>query len=85
MNYVSRGPSDTFEGKIVATFEERNGRGVDAVVSGPISEGLSFRLSGGVQKQDGYVKVLNTGQDLGDQDLWHARGALKIEPSVPKA
>ncbi|MEN8878015.1 MULTISPECIES: TonB-dependent receptor [unclassified Hyphomonas] len=81
VNYVSRGPSDTFEGKIVATFEERNGRGVDAVVSGPISEGLSFRLSGGVQKQDGYVKVLNTGQDLGDQDLWHARGALKIEPS----
>ncbi|CAN0498122.1 unnamed protein product [Scytosiphon promiscuus] len=48
VNYVSRGPSDTFEGKIVATFEERNGRGVDAVVSGPISEGLSFRLSGGV-------------------------------------
>jgi iron complex outermembrane receptor protein len=34
-----------------------------------------------VQKQDGYVEVLNTGQDLGGQDLWHARGALRIEPS----
>jgi len=81
VNYVSRGPSDTFEGKVIATFEERNGQGVDAYISGPISDGFSFRLSGGVQQQDGYVEVLNTGEDLGSQDLWHARGALKFDPS----
>lgn len=80
INYVSRGPTDTFEGEVIANFEERNGYGVDAFISGPISEGVSFRLSGGVQKQDGYVEVLNTGEDLGGQDLWHARGALRFEP-----
>ena len=81
VNYVSRGPSDTFEGKVIATLEERNGQGVDAYVSGPISNKVAFRLSGGLQQQDGYVEVLNTGQDLGDQDLWHVRGALRIEPT----
>lgn len=81
INYVSRGPTDTFEGQVIATFEERNGQGVDAYISGPIADGVSFRLSGGVQQQDGYVEVLNTGQDLGGQDLWHARGALRFEPS----
>ena len=81
INYVSRGPSDTFEGGVIATFEERDGQGVDAYLSGPLANGVSFRLSGGLQEQDGYVDVLNTGQNLGGQDLWHARAALKIEPS----
>lgn len=79
INYVSQAPTDTFEGQIVGTLEERNGRGVDAYISGPLSNTVSGRLSGSVHKQDGYVKVINTGDDLADRDEWNVRGALKFD------
>lgn len=81
INFVSRAPSDVLEGGGSLTIEERNGVGVDGYISGPLGDQAAFRLSGGVEEQDGYVDVLNTGDDLLNRDAWFARGALQFRPS----
>jgi iron complex outermembrane recepter protein len=46
-----------------------------------LADGVYFRISAGREKQDGYVKVLNTGQRLQGVDATFGRLALLLEPS----
>ncbi|MET0988190.1 MAG: TonB-dependent receptor, partial [Steroidobacteraceae bacterium] len=46
-----------------------------------LSENVGFRLSGGHEEQDGYVKVRPSGRELGGTDVDYVRGALRIEPT----
>lgn len=81
VNFVSRAPSSTFEAGINASIENRNGYGLNGYVSGPLGDQVSVRLSGGYESQDGYVKVINTGGDVGGTDLYHGRLAFNFELS----
>ncbi|WP_321326976.1 TonB-dependent receptor [uncultured Parasphingorhabdus sp.] len=81
INFVPRAPSRSFEGGFRVFGESRNGYGGSAYLSGPLGENVAVRVSGGFEKQDGYVEVLNTGQDLGETDIHFGRLAVRIEPS----
>ena len=81
INYVSAAPSKEFESGITVTSGERSQFGVSAYVSGALSDSLRVRLSGGVEEQDGYTKVFNTGQELGGVDAKFFRGAIQIQLS----
>jgi len=81
INYISRAPANEFEARVQLSAEDRDGYGVRGVVSGPVSDAVSYRVSVGKEEQDGYAKVVNTGQDLIDTDLVHARAALQVRPS----
>ncbi len=69
INYISRAPAEAFEGGVRASVENRNGYGIQAYLSGPISDRSAYRISLGKEDQDGYVDVINTGEDLVGTDL----------------
>ncbi len=48
--------------------------------SGPIADGLAYRISGNVHKSDGYMKN-STGNDLNSADDWNIIGKLLYEPT----
>lgn len=81
VNFVSRDPTFSFEGGITATVENRNGYGLNGYVSGPLGDNVAVRLSGGFEKQDGFVEILNTGEDLADTDVKYGRLAFKFDLS----
>ena len=81
MNFISRKPSDEFEGSVKLSLENRSGYGVSGFVSGPITDKASFRLSLGKESQDGFVDVLNTGRELAETDVLYGRLALQLRPT----
>jgi len=80
INFVSQAPTDDFTGKLEVSTGSRDAIGVTGYVSGAIAPGIAVRVSGGREKQDGYVKVVNTGQQLNGVDTVYGRVAVAIEP-----
>ena len=64
-------PSDTFGGYASASYGTYNTVNAEAAVTGPIGEGLSFRVSGLLQRRDDWVKNDNFGKpgNLADKEL----------------
>ncbi|HKP80110.1 MAG TPA: TonB-dependent receptor [Phenylobacterium sp.] len=81
INFVSAAPTKAFQGGLNLSAGGRDAWGVSGFVSGPVAPGFLVRLSAGREKQDGYVKVLNTGQRLNGVDARYARGAIRFQPS----
>lgn len=81
INFVSAAPSDELEGAVNLSAGSRSGWGASGYISGPVSDTVKFRLSGGHEEQDGYVKVRPSGRELGGTDVDYVRGALRIEPT----
>mgnify|MGYP003627085032 CR=1 FL=1 len=81
INFVSAAPTDTFEGEINLSAGDRSAFGASGYVSGPIAAGITARLSGGTEAQDGYVDVLPGGGKLNGTDTNYIRGALRFEPT----
>lgn len=80
INMISQAPSEEFTGKVTLSAGQRDEYGVSGYVSGSIAPGISVRLSGGREKQDGFLTVTNTGQKLGGVDTRYARLAVRIAP-----
>jgi iron complex outermembrane receptor protein len=80
VNFISQDPTKTWSGKVEVSTGSRKAFGINGYVSGPIAPGILLRLSGGHEEQDGYVKVLNTGQKLNGVNTNYGRLAVVIEP-----
>lgn len=81
INFISQRPTDEFSAKVEVSTGSRDAMGINGYISGPIAPGISVRLSGGREKQDGYVTVLNTGQQLNGVNTTYGRLAVAIEPA----
>ncbi|GGZ17459.1 TonB-dependent receptor [Novosphingobium colocasiae] len=81
VNFISARPSKELTGKVEVSTGSRDALGINGFVSGPLADGVYVRVSGGREKQDGIVKVLNTGQTLGGVDAKYGRVAFLLEPS----
>lgn len=80
VNFISQKPTDHFTGKVEVSTGSRKAFGINGYISGPLAPGISVRLSGGHEEQDGYVTVVNTGQKLNGVDTNYARLAVLIAP-----
>lgn len=61
-NITSRRPTDSFEGRILTSYEpEFDGRALEAIVSGPLADGVSVRVGGRYYETDGYIENTFTG------------------------
>ncbi|RVT93241.1 TonB-dependent receptor [Sphingomonas crocodyli] len=73
-------PSDTFTGKIMASYgrfdEVRGG----AYLSGPIAPGIAFSIAGYYRDDNGFTKDALRGTDLSTYQEYNVRGKLLIEP-----
>jgi len=80
VNIISRKPEDVFGGYAsvsAGNFGRVDGEGA---VTGPITENLSYRISGKVGYQgSSFFDDLNTGDDFGDRFAYGVRGQLAYE------
>jgi iron complex outermembrane receptor protein len=81
VNITSAQPTDYWTGRADMKFGTGGRANARGVVSGPITDNLSFKLAGGIFSQDGYVNAPYQGHKLGNQDTKSIKGALRWKPS----
>ncbi|WP_237067835.1 TonB-dependent receptor [Microbulbifer guangxiensis] len=80
INMTSRAPTETTEASVAAELAEYNGRTLSAVVSGPLTERLSYRLAARNQQSDGYIdNAYLDREDTNDIDESVLRGKLRYQ------
>jgi len=80
--YLKR-PTQDWSGEVRATLGSYERRTLEATVSGPIGEGLAFRLSGSrIAQDEGYFHNLSDGSEEGrDLNRWYVNGQLQWTPT----
>jgi iron complex outermembrane receptor protein len=81
ISIVTKRPQYEFGGKIEGTYGNYNTRQIKGTITGPLSENVAVRLSGSVNKRDGFFTNTTTGNDVNDRDRWSVRGDLLWEPT----
>ena len=81
ISIVTKKPQFDFGGKIEGSYGNYNTRQLKGTITGPLSETLAVRLSGSVNKRDGYFTNTTTGTDVNDRDRWSIRGDVLWEPT----
>jgi len=80
INFIAKAPSREFTAGVSLSTGSYNAFGATAYLSGPISDNLGFRISGGHEEDDGFVRLLPSGR-IADTNTEYVRGALRFEPS----
>ena len=81
ISIVTQQPQFEFGGSAEVSYGNFNAIIAKADITGPISDKLAFSLSGGINKRDGYVLDLGTGNKSNERDRWGVRGQLLFEAS----
>lgn len=79
MNITYGEPTDDWESSLALTGGSRDSRKVEAVVSGPLTDKLKFRLAGNLAEEDGHTLNLASGEPLGDKDIRQARAKFHYD------
>ena len=79
--FFSATPKDEFSAGIDGLYARYNQARVEAFVNTPVAPGIAFRIAGLYEQQDGYIKNVGTGNDLGGDDQWFVRGTLRLAPT----
>lgn len=81
INFISQTPTSTFQGGVNLSAGSRGAFGISGFVSGPLSDSISVRLSGGHEEDGGFVKYLPNRGRIGDTNVEYVRGAIRFEPT----
>lgn len=82
INYITKKPSDEFEGSINATVAEYDEVQLSGSLSGPIIEDrLALRVSGGYLTRGSEYTNITNGAEMGEDDIFSISGALRFTPS----
>ncbi len=81
ISIVTREPSFRFHGSLEASYGNFGATVVKGYVTGPLGGNLAASLAAGINRRDGYVRDLGTGEKANERDRWFARGQLKFAPS----
>ncbi|MEE4452536.1 TonB-dependent receptor [Novosphingobium resinovorum] len=79
ISIVTRKPQFEFGGNIEASYGNYDAVVVKGTVTGPLSENVAFSLAGGLNKRDGIVRDLATGERTNERDRWFGRGQLLFD------
>ncbi len=74
-------PGEEFGGTIRAGPGSDSLADVFVALDAPLSDTVKSRFTFGTRRQDGYVKRVNTGEDLGDTDVWTATAKFLFAPN----
>jgi iron complex outermembrane receptor protein len=74
-------PTTELEGRIVGEYGRFNHAQIDTVLNLPVSETLSVRFAGRYRRDDGYIRNISTGRDLGGGHSYVLRSSLRWQPN----
>ena len=81
VNIVTAKPNRTkLEGKAQFTLAQHNEGDLNAMLTGPISDTLAFRVTGYHNQRDGVVTNVANGRSMNDSEAYGVRGKLEWEP-----
>ena len=80
LNIVSQGPSARLTGAVSGTATTDDEYRVDAVISGPLTEGVGFRINGFYGDRDGFIKNIYDGRRLNNDRSYGLRGRFALAP-----
>jgi iron complex outermembrane receptor protein len=81
VSIVTQAPEDETGGSLEAGYGNFNAMRLSGDVTGPLSDGVAYRLFGSYNQRDGYVDDLNTGDQINDRNRYALRGQLLFEPA----
>lgn len=80
INVISKRPSDEFEGEVRLQGGNYSFYHADALVRGPITNGVRFLLGGYSEKRDdGFIKNIGPAEDGATSDRWMAEAQLEAD------
>jgi len=77
INFVTNKPTDTFTAGVTSEYDSHGESLTNGYVSGPIADGLEFRLAGITDQGGTWQTNRETGQNLGDKNASALRGQLQ--------
>ena len=82
IQFISRDPTEDFEGYATATFGRFNQQIFEGAISGPIADRWQGRIAFISNQDDGYIEQLQPGlEDIGANDHYALRGRLAWQPT----
>ncbi|MFV3075523.1 TonB-dependent receptor [Niveispirillum fermenti] len=81
ISLTSRGPGDELGGQVAVTMGSDKRREAQFSLDVPVSETVSTKFSGFTRQRDGYVRRLQTGEKMGDDDVLAGRFQLRWQAS----
>ena len=81
INITYAEPTQDWQSSLSISGGQRGYKKAEAVVSGPISDSLSFRLAGNISDEKGYTENLATGGTLGDRRSKQFRAKAHLDIS----
>lgn len=81
INFISAAPTRTLSGGVNVSAGSRQAFSASGFVSGPLSDDLSVRVSGGHDEDDGFVRYLPNKGRIANTNVDYVRGALRFAPS----
>ena len=83
ISVITREPQFDFGGSVSATYGNYDNIVAKADITGPITDSIAFSLDGTYNKRDGYVEVVNLGEDINERDRYVVRGQLLFDNGGP--
>lgn len=74
-------PTSDLEGRAAVEYGRFDHKQFDGMLNLPISETLSVRFAGRYLEEDGYIRNIATGNDLGGGHSYTVRGTLRWQPN----
>ena len=82
LNITTAKPTDDFEASILLSNEFENDETIiDGMISGPISDGVRYRIAARSRNLDGYMRNLTLDQEEPEREDWTVRGTLEFDVS----
>ncbi len=81
ISVTTRKPQFKLDGHVESSFGNFGLHRFEAYVTGPITNSLAVALGGNINRRDGYVEDLATGDDYNERDRWSIRGDILWQPT----
>lgn len=83
ISIVTKKPEFDFGGSVEASYGNFDAMVGKALVTGPVTDSIAMSLAAGINKRDGYLRDLGTGNRTNDRDRWFVRGQALFENGGP--
>lgn len=81
INFVTRRPTDEFEGYVSLQLESFDGIRAEGAINIPIADGISQRFAAHFLKRDGYTRNLFDDSRIDGRDQYTLRSSTRFEPT----
>ena len=82
ISIITKRPQFILGGQFEGSVGNYDARQLKGTITGPIADTVAVRLSGSVNKRDGYFENLTTGTDINDRNRYSVRGDVLWEPTT---